>query len=105
MTTKTVENLDLGVHPVGYEWVAGETPPNDPGPGKWLVRLSDVWTVIFRSAPTGAEYVIQAFSPDDEGERVAKRMANKLVDIAWESYKSDPRRRNKAEEVLWEDGS
>ncbi len=99
--TRTTENLDLGNHESGYEWVAGTTPPNDTAPGNWVVKLTRVWTVVFRSAPTGAEYIIQAFSPDDEGERVAKVMANKLVDIAWESYRNDPRRRNKTEEGIW----
>ena len=99
--TRTTENLDIGNHEPGYEWAAGETPPNDTAPGKWVVKLTHVWAVVFRSAPTGAEYIIQAFSPDDEGERVAKTMANKLVDIAWEAYRNDPRRRNKAEEVIW----
>jgi hypothetical protein len=99
---KTAQNLDLGGHEPGYEWVAGQTPPNDPSPGKWIVRLSDVWTVLFHAAPTGAEYPIPIpFAPDEEGERAAKNMANKLVDNAWESYRNDPRRRNKAEEVIW----
>jgi hypothetical protein len=99
---RTAENLDLGGHEPGYEWVAGETPPNDPAPGKWLVRrLAGSWRVLFRSAPTGAEYKILDFSPDDSGEKAAKGMANKLVNNAWESYRNDPRRRNKDKEVIW----
>ncbi len=99
---KTAENLDLGGHEAGYEWVAGRSPPGVSAPGEWFVRLyKDCWNVMFRSAPTGAEYIIQPFKPNDRGERAAKNMANKLVDIAWESYRNDPRRRNKSEEVLW----
>ena len=97
---KTAENLDLGGHAAGYVWVAGKTPPGDSGPGEWIVRLSDVWTVKFRSLPTGIEYPIEEFCPDVDGEKAAKGMANKLVDNAWESYRSDPRRRLKNEEVV-----
>lgn len=98
---RTAENLDLGNHKPGYEWAAGSTPPNDAAPGKWMVEYDGVWwRALFRSAPSGVEYPIQAFSPDDEGERVAKVMANKLVDIAWEAYRNDPRRRLKNEEVV-----
>lgn len=103
--TRTAENLDLGGHEKGYEWVAGTTPPDDPASsGKWIVRLTDIWSVIFRPEPDPPgliEYPIQAFSPDDEGERAAKVMANKLVDNAWESYRNDSRRRNKTEEGIW----
>ena len=101
LKVRATANLDLGGHEAGYKWVAGATPPNDPAPGEWFVKLDKVWTVMFRSTPTGAEYPIQAFSPDDEGERAAKGMANKLVDIAWESHSSGPPHRNKIEEVLW----
>lgn len=90
---KTAENLDLGGHKVGYEWVAGRTHPRDPSPGEWLVRkCADCWDVIFRPG-TGAGhtrlgYVIQSFSPTDDGERAAKGMANKLVSIAWANYRN-----------------
>lgn len=98
---KTAQDLDLGGHPPGYEWAAGETPPDDAAPGRWFVRkYEDCWNVMFRSAPTGVEYAIQPFLPNDRGEKAAKLMANKLVDIAWESYRNDPRRRNKTEEVI-----
>ena len=99
MEARTTEDLDLGGHEPGYEWVAGETPPGDPAPGEWIVRLyEDCWRVMFRSVPSGAEYPIQKFCPDDDGEKVAKSMTNKLVDAAWEPYRNDPRRRNKTEE-------
>ena len=98
-TTRAAKDLYLGVHEPGYKWVAGETPPGDSAPGEWFVRLyEDAWIVMFRSAPAGVEYVIQPFRPNDKGERAAKNMANKLVDNAWESYRNDPRHRNKTEE-------
>ena len=82
--TKTLENLDLGGHEPGYEWVAGNTPPRSSAPGEWFVKLyKDCWNVMFRSALTKAERVIQPFRPNDRGERVAKLMATKLVDAAW----------------------
>jgi hypothetical protein len=94
---KTAEDLDLGGHEPGYEWVAGQSPPDDDYPGKWIVRLSDVWAVVFRTEMK-VEYPIQRFNPTDEGEKAAKIMANKLVDNAWESYRNNPRRRNKVAE-------
>jgi hypothetical protein len=98
--TKRIENLDLGGHEVGYVWVAGKTPPNDSSPGEWIVEYDGKWwRVLFRSTPTHVAYIIQAFSPDNEGERAAKGMANKLVDNAWESYRNNPRQRIRASEL------
>jgi hypothetical protein len=80
---KTAEELGQGEPQVGYEWDAGLTPPGDSAPGRWTVkRDTDHWVVLFHSFK-GAEYVIQTFSPTEDGERAAKGMALKLVDIAW----------------------
>lgn len=77
------DRLDLGEHLCGYEWEAGETPPGDAAPGKWVVRkVPDEWVVLFRSRK-GAEYLIQNFSPTDDGEKAAKGMALRLIDIDW----------------------
>lgn len=85
---RTAENLDLGNHEAGYEWVAGEMPPRGYVPGVCFVRkYTDCWTVIFRSA-AGAEYIIQPFRLTDNGERAAKVMANKLVNRAWAKYRN-----------------
>lgn len=76
------QDLYLGEHEAGYQWVAGSTPEDDPAPGRWLVRrTADNWVVLFRSVRR-AEYVIQEYDGTAEGERVAKLMALKLVDIA-----------------------
>jgi hypothetical protein len=59
------------------------TPPGDSAPGRWAaIKRAQDWAVIFRS-DKGAEYVIHAFPPNDAGERAAKLMALKLVEIAW----------------------
>jgi len=80
---KTAKDLDLYGHEAGYEWEAGQTPPGDSATGTWLVRrTADSWVVIFRSA-AGPEYEIMPLPATDNGERVAKVMALKLVDIAW----------------------
>lgn len=80
MTAQT-NKLDLGKHDVGYEWQAGSTPPGDSAPGRWVVRLTDVgWVVLFKSN-VGTEYPIHTFQPD--GEKVAKVLALRVVDIAW----------------------
>jgi hypothetical protein len=84
---------------VGYEWDAGNTPPEDPAPGRWTVRRDpDHWVALFHSfidAPqrgfekkgfargTGPDYIIATFLPTEQGERAAKTMALKLVDMAW----------------------
>lgn len=76
------KDLDLGEHEEGYSWVSGSTPEGDPAPGRWLVRkTAEAWTVNFRSI-NRVEYVIQDYADTEEGERVAKLMALKLVDIA-----------------------
>jgi hypothetical protein len=80
---KTAQELGLGKTRRGYEWDAGGTPPGDSAPGRWVVTKRDQdWAVVFRSAK-GNQYLIHAFSPNEDGERAAKTMAMKLVDIAW----------------------
>jgi hypothetical protein len=81
MPLKAID-LDLGEHEEGYQWVAGSTPEDDPAPGRWIVRRNaDSWMVLFRSI-TRAQYSIQDYPGTLEGERAAKMMALKLVDIA-----------------------
>ena len=81
---KTARELGLGKPKVGYRWDAGSTPPGDTEPGRWMVRRSfRAWLVLFHSFE-GTEYIIQAFSPTEEGERAAKTMAVKLVKMAQE---------------------
>jgi hypothetical protein len=84
MEVRTADNLDLGKHNPGYEWNAGSTPLRDEDPGAWLVKLrpGGCWVVIFRSI-NGPKYDITTFPLTDKGERAAKVMASKLVDIAW----------------------
>jgi len=80
---KTAQELGLGKPGHGYEWVAGETPPGDSAPGRWAaIKRARDWAVIFRSAK-GNEYIIHTFPLSEAGERAAKTMAIKLVDIAW----------------------
>ena len=80
---KTTQELGLGESKHGYKWEAGATPPGDSAPGRWAaIKRAQDWAVIFRS-DKGAEYVIHAFPPSDAGERAAKLMALKLVEIAW----------------------
>ena len=80
---KTARELGLGEPQRGYEWEAGGTPPGDSVPGRWTAtkRARD-WAVLFHS-DKGAEYIIHTFPLTEEGERAAKTMAMKLVDIAW----------------------
>ncbi len=80
---KTEQGSDLGKLKLGLEWEVGGTPPGDSAPGRWAVtrRVRD-WAVVFRSAK-GAEYVINTFPLTEAGERAAKTMAAKLVDVAW----------------------
>ena len=83
MAEVLTNDLDLGEHEIGYIWLAGQTPPEDSAPGKWIVKKSPLaWAVLFLSI-NGPEYVIQTFSPTEGGERVAKVMAQKLVHISW----------------------
>lgn len=80
---KTAQELGHGEPQVGCEWDAGLTPLGDSAPGRWTVRRDpDHWVVIFHSF-NGPEYIIQTFTPTEYGERAAKGMALKLVDIAW----------------------
>ncbi len=80
---RTPQELGLGKTGHGYEWEAGETPPGDSAPGRWVaIKRAQDWAVVFHSAK-GAEYVIHTFSLNEAGERAAKTMALKLVDIAW----------------------
>jgi hypothetical protein len=80
---KTARELGFDEPRVGYEWDAGSTPPGDSAPGRWIVRREgDNWVVLFR-ASRGTEYAIHAFAPNEDGERLAKMMALKLVDFAW----------------------
>jgi hypothetical protein len=80
---KTTQELGPGKAVYGREWEAGETPPGDSAPGRWTAakRVRD-WAVLFRSAK-GIEYVIHTFPLTDTGERAARAMAAKLVEIAW----------------------
>ena len=80
---KTARELGLDEPKVGYEWDAGNTPPGDSAPGRWVVRRKgDSWVVLFHTSK-GPEYVIHTFPPDENGEKTAKTMALKLVDFAW----------------------
>lgn len=80
---KTAQELGLGKPEPGYEWEAGVTPPGDSAPGRWTaIKRPRDWAVIFRS-DKGAEYLIHTFPLSEVGERAAKTMAMKLVDIAW----------------------
>jgi len=86
---KTSVELGFGEPEVGYEWDAGNTPPGDKSLGRWTVkRTPDNWIVIFHSFQDGSQgagpdYIIATFSPTEDGERAAKKMALKLVDTAW----------------------
>jgi hypothetical protein len=80
---KTARELGLDEPGVGYEWNAGDTPPGDSAPGQWTAkRDKNKWVVLFH-ASKGAIYVIHTFPPTEEGERAAKTMAIRLVDVAW----------------------
>jgi len=80
---KTSKELGFAEPQVGYEADMGNTPPGDSAPGRWTVRRDqDNWVVLFHSF-RGTEYVIQTFPSTEDGERAAKTMALKLVDIAW----------------------
>lgn len=86
---KTLRELGFGEPKPGYEWDAGNTPPGDKSPGQWTARRDpENWVVLFHSF-NGPEYIIQTFSPTEDGERAAKTMALKLVDIAWGRDKDD----------------
>ncbi len=80
---KTEQGSGLGKPKLGREWEAGGTPPGDSAPGRWAVarRVRD-WAVLFRSAK-GAEYIVHTFPLTEAGERAARTMAAKLVDVAW----------------------
>ena len=80
---KTARELGFNEPQVGYEWNAGDTPPGDSVPGQWTTRRDkNKWVVLFH-ASEGATYVIHTFPPTEEGERAAKTMAIRLVDVAW----------------------
>ena len=80
---KTAQELGHGKPEPGYEWEAGATPPGDSAPGRWAaIKRARDWAVLFRS-DKGAEYIIHTFPLSDAGERAAKTMATKLVEIAW----------------------
>jgi hypothetical protein len=79
----TAHELGLGKSGHGYEWEAGKTPPGDSAPGRWAaVKRAQDWAVVFRS-DKGNEYLIHTFPLNESGERAAKTMALKLVEIAW----------------------
>lgn len=91
---KTSRELGHGEPKVGYEWDAGNTPPGDKAPGRWTVkRNEDSWVILFHSSSlhfiynppqyVSPDYIIATFPPTEDGERAAKRMALKLVDMAW----------------------
>jgi len=80
---KTARESGFDEPTVGYEWGAGDTPPGDSAPGRWAVmREENKWVVAFH-AFRGPTYVIHTFPSTEDGERAAKIMALKLVDIAW----------------------
>jgi hypothetical protein len=80
---RTEQELGLAKPRRGYEWEAGETPPGDSAPGRWVaIKRARDWAVIFRSTK-GNEYVIHTFTLSEAGEKAAKTMAIKLVEIAW----------------------
>jgi hypothetical protein len=80
---RTEHELGLGKPGRGYEWEAGETPPGDSAPGRWAtVKRAQDWAVVFRS-DKGNEYLIHTFPLNESGERAAKTMAMKLVEVAW----------------------
>lgn len=80
---KTAREMGLGKPKLGYEWEAGRTPPGDSAPGRWTVaKRAQDWAVLFHSEK-GTEYVIHTFPLSEAGEKAAKTMAAKLVDIAW----------------------
>lgn len=80
---RTEQGPGLGKPGLRFEWEVGSTPPGDSAPGTWsVVRRARDWAILFRSAK-GAEYVIHTFPLSETGERAAKTMATKLVDIAW----------------------
>lgn len=80
---KTAQELGLVKSGHTYEWEAGETPPGDSAPGRWAaIKRAQDWAVIFRSAK-GTDYLIHTFPLSVAGERAAKTMAIKLVNIAW----------------------
>ena len=81
---KTARELGFNEPEVGYEWDAGNTPPGDAAPGKWAVRRNpDHWVVLFHFFDGQPANIISTFPPTEDGERVAKTMALKLVDVAW----------------------
>ena len=80
---ETTQELGHGKPEPGYEWEAGATPPGDSAPGRWAaIKRARDWAVLFRS-DKGVEYIIHTFPLSDAGERAAKTMAAKLVEIAW----------------------
>lgn len=80
---RTEQGQGFGKSKLGLEWEVGSTPPGDSAPGNWAVaRRARDWAILFRSAK-GAEYVIHTFPLSESGEKAAKTMATKLVDIAW----------------------
>ena len=82
---KTSRELGFGEPKVGYQWDVGSTPRGNEEPGQWTVRRDPkAWVVLFHSFK-GTDYIIQTFSPTEEGERAAKTMAVKLVKMAHEA--------------------
>jgi hypothetical protein len=80
---KTARESGFDEPKVGYEWNAGDTPPGDSAPGRWIVRREgNNWVVLFH-AFKGPTYVIHTFPPTENGERAAKIMTLKLIEIAW----------------------
>ena len=80
---RTEQGPGLDKPKLRYDWEAGGTPPGDSAPGRWaVVRRARDWAVLFRSVK-GVEYVINTFPLSEAGERAAKTMAAKLVDVAW----------------------
>jgi len=64
---KTERELGFNEPKVGYKWDAGNTPPGDKAPGRWVVRRDpDHWVVVFHSVDE-QEYVIHNFEPTEQG--------------------------------------
>ena len=83
MSVRTHGELHGREAEIGHEADLGYTPPGHPSPGRWTVRRDpDGWMLLFHSF-RGVEYVISRFSPTEEGERAARAMGLKLVDVAW----------------------
>lgn len=82
-----IKLVTQATHGPGTEWDAGSTPPGDKSPGRWVVKEEvECLVVLFRPASDGycgPPYRIMTFPVTEEGWLAAKKMALKLVAIAW----------------------